>query len=356
MSIPRLRRPRLATIVALAVVTVLLAGCGTLDSLRPPNAVTTQGGEIATLYDFVLAIAVIIFVLVEGLIVFMVLRYRRKPTDTELPPQIHGNNLLEVIWTVIPTAIVAVMFVFSYQALTKVDTVEGTTDIRIRAVAAQYQWTFEYLSPDGSTVLFEQPLEMRVPVGETIHLSLRAKDVMHAFYVPKFLFKRDAIPGRENVFEFTVDPADAGQTFRGQCAELCGTYHGSMLFSVKALLPADYDAWVAEQVAAARATPGPAVTTAPGQLELALSAKDIKFDKAALEAPADTQFTIKFQNNDPSIDHNVEIRDASGQQVFKGEIFKGVDVRTYPIPALPAGSYTFVCTVHPNMTGTLTVK
>ncbi len=356
MSIPRLRRPRLATIVALAVATVLLAGCGTLDSLRPPKAVTAQGGEIGTLYDFVLAIAVIVFVLVEGLIIFMVVRYRRKPTDTDLPPQIHGNNLLEVIWTVIPTAIVAVMFVLSYQTLTKVDAVEGKTDIRIRAVAAQFQWTFEYLSADGATVLFETPLEMRVPVGETVHLSLRATDVIHSFYVPKFLFKRDAIPGRENVFEFTVDPVDAGQTFRGQCAELCGTYHGSMVFSVKAVLPADYDAWLTEQIAAARATPAPPASTAPGQLELALSAKDIKYDTAALEAPADKPFTIKFQNNDPGIDHNVEIRDATGQQVFKGEIFKGVDVRTYPVPALPAGSYTFVCTVHPNMTGTLTVK
>jgi plastocyanin len=224
-------------------------------------------------------------------------------------------------------------------------------------VAAQFQWSFEYLSADGKTVAFEQLApEMTVPAGKTVHLSLRSKDVIHAFYVPKFLFKRDVVPGRENVFEFTVDPADAGQTFSGQCAELCGTFHGSMLFTVKALAPADYDTWLATQIAKASQTPPPPGSAAPGQLQLDLTAKDVKFDKASLDAPADKPFSIKFQNDDASITHNVAIHDGAGQEVFKGEIFPGVDVRTYPVPPLKAGSYTFVCSVHPSMTGTLTVK
>jgi cytochrome c oxidase subunit 2 len=300
---------------------------------------------------------VAVFVLVEGLIIFAVIRYGRKPTDTELPPQIHGNNVLEVVWTVVPTIVVSVMFVVSFNSLDKVDAVANTTDVRIRAVAAQFQWSFEYLSADGQTVQFEQLApEMTVPVGETVHLSLRSKDVIHAFYVPKFLFKRDVVPGRENVFEFTVDPADAGQTFSGQCAELCGTFHGSMLFSVKALSPADYDTWLATQIEKARQSPPPPGSAAPGQLELQLAAKDVKFDKASLDAPPDTPFTIKFQNDDAAVAHNVAIHDGTGQEVFKGEIFQGVDVRTYPVTPLKAGSYTFLCSVHPNMTGTLTVK
>ncbi len=358
MSFPRLRRPRLGAIIALAAVAFLLAGC---DALRPPAAVTSQGREIGDLYDFVFAIAVVVFFLVEGLIVFAVIRYRRKPTDTELPPQIHGNNLLEVIWTVIPTIVVAVMFVFSYQTLAKVDAVDNATDVRIRAVAARFQWSFEYLAADGKTVLFEQLApEMDIPAGKTVHLSLVSKDVTHSFYVPQFLFKRDVVPGRENVFEFTVDASDAGQTFRGQCAQLCGTYHGSMLFTVKALSTTDYDAWLQTQIAAAKASPSPsggAGASAPaGQVQLDLAAKGVAFDKAALDAPADQPFTIKFQNNDAGVTHNVAIKDASGQEIFKGEIFNGVDVRIYPIPALKAGTYTFACSVHANMTGTLTVK
>ena len=357
MSSTRLRIVGFA--VAGLVVVGLLAVMAVAGAfhLLPPAPVTDRAHEIYWLYLFVFVISVSIFVLVEGLIIFAVLRYRRKPTDTELPPQIHGNNTLEVVWTVVPTILVAVMFVFSFNSLNKVDAVANTTDVRIRAVAAQFQWSFEYLSADGQTVKFEQLApELTVPAGETVHLSLRSKDVNHAFYVPKFLFKRDVIPGRENVFEFTVDPADAGQTFSGQSAELCGTYHGSMLFKVKALAPADYDTWLATQIAKASQSPPPPGSAAPGQLQLDLTAKDVKFDKASLDAPADQPFTIKFQNDDPSITHNVAIQDGTGQEVFKGEIFPGVDVRTYPVPPLKAGSYTFACSVHPSMTGTLTVK
>jgi cytochrome c oxidase subunit 2 len=345
--------------VAGLVVVALLALMALAGAFKlfPPTPVTDRAREIDGLYNFVFAIAVGVFILVEGLIIFAVVRYGRKPTDTELPPQVHGNNILEIVWTVVPTIIVAVMFVFSFNSLNKVDAVANTTDIRIRAVAAQFQWSFEYLSADGQQVQFQQLApEMTVPAGSPVHLSLRSRDVIHAFYVPKFLFKRDVVPGRENVFEFTVDAADAGQTFSGQCAELCGTFHGSMLFTVKALAPADYDTWLATQIKKASESPPPAGSAAPGQAELQLTAKDVKFDKATLDAPADKPFTIKFQNNDPSVTHNVAIHDGAGQEIFKGEIFPGVDVRTYPVPALKAGSYTFICSVHPNMTGTLTVK
>ena len=81
----------------------------------------------------------------------------------------------------------------------------------------------------------------------------------------------------------------------------------------------------------------------------------IQFVNKDLSAPADTPFQIEFDNQDAGTPHNIEIKDASGQTVFKGEIFNGVEVRTYDIPALPAGTYPFICTVHPNMIGTLTV-
>ena len=89
---------------------------------------------------------------------------------------------------------------------------------------------------------------------------------------------------------------------------------------------------------------------------LELTAQNIQYDKTDLEAPADQPFQISFANNDAGVPHNVEIKNANGGSVFKGEIFNGVDTRTYDVPALAAGTYTFVCTVHPNMTGTLVVK
>ncbi len=114
------------------------------------------------------------------------------------------------------------MFYISWETLNKVDPVSASPANVVRATAARFQWTFQYFTPDG-TQAFETFSEMYVPVGEPVQVRLHSPDVIHAFYVPRFLFKKDVVPGpKENTFEFTVDPAEAGQTFRGQCAELCG--------------------------------------------------------------------------------------------------------------------------------------
>ena len=94
---------------------------------------------------------------------------------------------------------------------------------------------------------------------------------------------------------------------------------------------------------------------APIVTKIDIAALNIAFDKSELAAPADEPFQIVFANNDAGVPHNVEIKDSAGTSIFKGEIFPGVETRTYDIPALAAGSYTFICTVHPNMAGTLTV-
>ena len=364
MSMPGVRPSRIAFVLALVLVTIVASGCQAIQGMYPPQAVTEQGAATRRLYDIVFAIAAVIFVLVEGLILYAVIRYRRKPTDTELPPQIHGNNTVEVIWTVIPTVIVAFLFFVSWQTLNTVDGKAAGDVVHIRAVAARFQWTFDYLSPDGSAVVFSTDTpEMDVPAGKTVRLTLEAKDVNHAFYVPQFLFKRDAIPGKTNTFDFTVDATDAGQTFRGQCAELCGPYHGSMLFTVKALAPAAYDAWVQAQTAAAQATPAPSPSGSAGAETggptIELSAKDIAFGQTTLTAPANAPFTIKFTNDDPGVPHNVVIHsgpNTGDPALFDGEIFSGVDSRLYPVPPLKAGTYLFSCKVHPTMTGTLTVQ
>jgi cytochrome c oxidase subunit 2 len=354
------------------------------QSFFPPTPVTTQAQATHDLYTIVFGVAVVIFLFVEALIVIAVVRFRRKPGQTELPPQIHGNNTLEIVWTVVPAAIVAVLFFLSWQTLNTVDAVNApASDVRIRVLAARFQWTFDYLDQTGTTVEFTQYTpEMVVPAGETIHLTLRSSDVNHAFYVPQFLFKRDVIPGRENSFDFKVDANLAGQTFHGQCAELCGAQHWAMQFSVKAVTPADYKVWLDQQIAAAaQPSPSPAApsaapsggasaapsggasaapsggaSAAPSGVTLELTAHNIAYDKSSLDAPAGQPFSIDFTNDDASVPHNVAIKDATGTEVFKGDIFPGVDSRVYSVPALPAGTYTFVCSVHPNMTGTLTVK
>src|SRR5919201_188334 len=114
-------------------------------SMFPPPSATSEAREIRSLYDVFFFIAVAIFLVVEGLIIWSVVRYRRRPGDDELPPQTHGNNLAETIWTVVPTIIVIFLFVISWQSLNSVNAVSATPEVKVRAVAGQFSWTFDYL-------------------------------------------------------------------------------------------------------------------------------------------------------------------------------------------------------------------
>ncbi len=353
----------IVVVIAITIAVLMTAGVTpqqAWDSFFPVDGstpVTDRGVATRELYNIVFYIAVAIFVLVEGLIVYSVFRFRRKPGDDTLPPQTHGNNLVEVIWTAIPTVIVLVLFFMSWQTLNTVDAVTRS-DVHVRAVAARFQWQFDYLDANGE-VLFTQALPVGedgglvLPVGEPVHISLRSPDVIHAFYVPKFLFKRDVIPGKENTFDFTVEEPG---TYRGQCAELCGPFHGSMIFEVNARPKADFDAWMAAKIAKANATPAPLPSGEAAGPVAELSALNIEFSTDTLQAPADQPFVIHFKNDDDGVPHNVEIKDASGAPLYTGEIITGVSEINYSVSALAAGTYPFVCTVHPNMTGTLTVQ
>jgi cytochrome c oxidase subunit 2 len=347
-------------------VNVLQPGEEFLTGLYPPIAVTTQGAETRNLYTVIFLIAVAIFLVVEGLIIWTVIRYRRKPGDVALPPQTHGNNIAEFVWTIVPTIIVIFMFIVSWQTLNSVDVSSPSAQTKIRAVAGQFQWTFEYLDQSGTKVEYTefQPLTekgggMYVPAGRTVQLQLfvSPKDVIHAFYVPQFLFKRDVVPGRTTSFDFTVAESDAGQTFRGQCAELCGTLHSTMLFDVKAVTAAEFDTWLNDKVAQANATPAPVASGAAGDT-VKISAAGVKYEQTEVSAKAGTPFRIEFENKDAGTPHNVAIHKDSptGTEVFQGAIFNGVATKVYDVPALDAGTYSFVCTVHPTMIGTLKVQ
>ncbi|MGH2602660.1 MAG: cytochrome c oxidase subunit II [Dehalococcoidia bacterium] len=245
MAGPRSRLPRggVCRHLVLGALLVLLAGCG---ALLPPEAATEQGREVRGLYGLVLALAAIVFVGVEGFIVYAVLRYRRRRGDDVLPPQHHGNARVEVVWTAIPAAIVVVLFALSTQTLAKIET-RAADPLTVEVEAFQWQWTFRYPNGYATTGTIDNPAEMVVPVGRPIRLVMWSVDVIHSFYVPAFLVKRDTLPLTEgqapNELELTITEPGV---YRGQCAEFCGLLHSKMTLTVRAVPEAEWLAWAAQ--------------------------------------------------------------------------------------------------------------
>jgi cytochrome c oxidase subunit 2 len=355
----------LAVVGIAAAVVVVLNAPAIWNSFFPPEAKSVEGQEIRNLYDIVFGFAVVIFFVVEGLIVWSVLRYRRRPGDDELPPQTHGNNLAEVTWTLIPTLIVIVLFFFSWQTLNTVDASTAQPNLKVRAVAGQFQWSFDYLPADAQfdtkplfTITAPQGADggLTLPAGQTTHLFLHSPDVIHAFYVPQFLFKRDVVPGLNNQFDLEIPASDAGQTYRGQCAELCGVGHRIMLFDVHVLAPNDFQAWFTKAQQAANATPPPVPSGAVAGPTINLVAKGVKFDQSALTVPA-AGFTLHYDNEDAGTPHDFVVLDNAGTKVYGSPTITGVKTEDLPVPPIPAGGYRFECSIHPTlMFGTLTVQ
>ena len=339
---PRSRMRTILRVGAPLLLIVLLAGC-----LLPPEPKTEAGESVFNLYLITLVLAAIVFVGVEGFILYAIFRYRRQPGDDVLPEQHHGNNLIEIIWTAIPTVIVLTLFTFSMLSLAEVEArTEGDEGgVNIEVEGFQWTWRFLYEEPEVAIAgTAAEPPVMVVPVGEPVVLTLTSLDVNHSWYVPDFLIKRDLInfgPQREpNELRFTV--SEAG-TYAGQCAEFCGTAHADMTFTVTAMERADYDAYLAD-LAAGEEPEEPAAGAC--EVTVDISAENVAFDINEFDVPADTAFCINFENRE-DIPHNVSIYDGE-EALFTGEILNEAGSITYEVPALPAGEYRFICDVHPQ--------
>jgi cytochrome c oxidase subunit 2 len=332
----------------LALPALLLAGC-----LFPPEPMTTESEEVRVLFLVIFALGALVFFGVEGFLVYAIFRYRRR--DDRLPEQHHGNTKVEIVWTVIPTVIVMILFVTSMITLGNISA-RSDDAVVIDVEGFQWQWTFRYDNGYEVTGTPNDPPVMVVPVGQPVRLILTANDVIHAFYVPDFLVKKDVIPfgqGQDpNELEFTVTTPG---TYQGQCAEFCGDLHASMTFSVQALATADWDAWLAG--GGGSGSPSPAPSAGPDLTVVELTADQIAFDVQELSVPAGEPFIIRFTNAE-SVIHNVSIYDGE-TRLFEGSTITGPDATVdYVVPALEPGEYTFICDIHPvaEMTGTLTVN
>jgi len=224
-----------------AVPLLLLSAC----QFGAPRGGTEQGQSIGRLYQLMWYIAIPIAVIVYGLILFSIIRYRRRRKDPDkMPKQFRYNIPLEITYIVIPILIVIGLFVRTYNTEKGIDAVTGHPAVFIRATAFQWQWRFEY-PRDGIDIVGTPDREptMVLPVGEPVDIRLISVDVDHAFFVPRFLYKRDAIPGFPNEFQINITHPGV---YRGECAEFCGLNHSDMNFTIRAVPPAQYRAWLAQ--------------------------------------------------------------------------------------------------------------
>jgi cytochrome c oxidase subunit 2 len=253
-ELPVSKRPRRRLALAGAVVTAfLLTGC-TLPTFGAYKGSTTQGRTEFHLWQGFLVAGLVVGGFVLLLILYAVIRYRRR--SDQMPRQTQYHTLTEVTYTVVPIIIVLVLFVFTVLAENKVDATPKPSDPGANIHVYAFQWGWEFSYPGGVKIIGQttQAPTMMVPVGTETQITLKSLDVLHGFYVPQFNFSRYAAPDRGPGTQFNFNVLHAG-VYRGQCTQLCGLYHSLMFFNVKAVPRAQYDAWLRAAQAQVQAHP-----------------------------------------------------------------------------------------------------
>ncbi len=224
--------------VGLAPVALLLPACGR-DEVLPQNVLDPEGPVARQVHELatpVFWIAGLVFVLVQALLIYSVVRFRRR-SDADAPVQVHGNAKAEIGWTIAPAAVLAVVGVLTVGTIVDLDRVpEGEDVLRVNVVGRQWWWHYEY--PDHGVTTAN---ELHIPTNTKVAITLTSDDVIHSFWPPKLAGKVDVIPGRVN--HMVIEASDAG-TYYGQCGEFCGISHANMRLQVIAHPPAEFDRWV----------------------------------------------------------------------------------------------------------------
>jgi cytochrome c oxidase subunit II len=273
---PATRRPRRLALAVLLALALLLVATGTAfgDAFTPESGGSSNADDIDTLYKLILAVAVVIFLGVEGALFYSLFKFRAR--KGAVAAQIRGNTRLEVGWTVGAALILVVLAVFTFAKLGDIRNppnsgpkglqladgvlvAEGPSkrlppngkSLNICVNGQQYIWRYTYANncdnaPLSSPFAYQ---EMVVPVDTTVTLDINAQDVAHSWWIPKLGGKFDAVPGYTNHTWFKIDAKNVGKVFTGQCAELCGRNHANMTARVRAVTPAEYERWLDQRKA-----------------------------------------------------------------------------------------------------------
>lgn len=248
---------RLRRLASYAMVAALAVAAVSCNEAHPNTTLVPRsdlGREIDFLWDRMLLLGTIVFILVEAALVYVVFKYRRRENQPK-PPQTHGSTKLEIAWTLIPAFILVFIAVPTVKTIfiTQAQAAPGSLNIDVTG----HQWWWEFRYPEYGVTTAN---EIYIPAGRTVNFRLRSADVIHSFWTPQLGGKRDVITNRTNYLWFTPDSSTASAVWNGFCAEYCGSSHANMRFRVFTVTQAEFDSWIAGQKMPARfgAVAGPA--------------------------------------------------------------------------------------------------
>lgn len=215
--------------------------------LAPP--LTEQADDIERVWNGFLIAALVLGVLVVALILFVVVRFRRR--DASLPHQRREHIPLEIAYTVVPLVVVSALFAITFATVNAGDVGDDEPDLTVAVTGFQWQWQFDYpnQNPDAAVRVVGSDTEIPVlvlPAGERVRFDLTSLDVIHSFWIPGFRFKRDMFPGQTQSFEVDIGDITGDFPDTGVCAEFCGLDHHKMRFSVRIVTPEEFAAWLEE--------------------------------------------------------------------------------------------------------------
>lgn len=243
---PARRGRRVRGLLLVGLTAPLMAAC--TRPLPSFDVVTPRGREISDLFTAALAVSLLVFLLVVGVLTYILVRFRERPGQDGEPPQVSGNRTLEITWTVVPAVILGIFFVLAVQTMRSVYadmSSAGGSALPIEVVGYRFWWEYRYrVDPSNPSSTVVTANELRVPVGVPLRLEITAADVLHDFWVPQFGWKRDAVPGKVNVLPATVTRAG---TWDGICTNYCGVQHAWMRIRVVAEPQEQFQAWLQRQ-------------------------------------------------------------------------------------------------------------
>jgi cytochrome c oxidase subunit 2 len=240
---------RLRRIASYALVAALAVAAVSCNEAHPNTTLVPHsdfGREIDFLWDRLLLLGTIVFVLVEGVLIYIVFRYRRRENQPP-PPQTHGSTKLEITWTLIPAVILVFIAVPTVRTIfiTQAQAAPGSLNIEVTG----HQWWWEFKYPEYGVTTAN---EIYIPAGRTVNFRLRSADVIHSFWTPQLGGKRDVVTNRTNYLWYTPDSSTASNVWNGFCVEYCGASHANMRFRVFTVTPEQFASWVAGQKMPAR--------------------------------------------------------------------------------------------------------